>query len=513
MKTEKQPVQIPEQSTFEAGQSGLLRRGLALSLAYLMIPMGMGDLYAQSYGQQAPPPPDQQYNQPYNQPYSQGQPYGPQSYYQPLSPDQLDQLVAPVALYPDALVAQVLAAATYPTQVVDADRWMQQYANYPPQQLAEMANGMPWDPSVKSLTAFPSVLDNLARNMDWTTQLGNAYYNQPQDVMEAVQAMRQQSYESGYLRSTPQMEVSYSPSYIQILPANPDVVYVPYYNPWNVYGPVVHPWYSYYAPPPRGVYVSGIALAFGIGITVGAFTHWGWGWGHWHPDWRNREVYYRHDRWISRSESVYNRGHFGDYDRHYARTDFHRDNNGHARGFDHQPQFHGRQNPNFGPAQQYRRVQNEPQRNFNQHGPFQSRPQQNFHNLQPQNGARPAQNFNHWQQTQSHPQQNFRSSPPQQDRFQRNFNRPQPQNGARPAQNFNRPQQFQRRPQQNFNRPQQNFNHPQQNFNRPQQNYHRPQPQQQNRPAPYHGRPNNHPQGHPEGHGNGHGNDHGHGRG
>lgn len=475
MKTEKQPFRIPGQRNSQAGVADLVRRGLALSLAYLMIPMGIGDLYAQAYGQQAPPPPaDQQYSQPYNQQYSQsynqqypqGQPYGQQGYYEPLSPDQLDQLVAPVALYPDALVAQVMAAATYPTQVVDADRWVQQYENYPPQQIAEMANGMQWDPSVKSLTAFPSVLDNLARNMDWTTQLGNAYYNQPQDVMQAVQAMRQQAYESGYLRSTPQMEVSYSPSDIEILPANPDVVYVPYYNPWNVYGPVIHPWYSYYYAPPRRVFYGGLAIGFGVGIAVGVFAHWGWGWGHWHPDWRNHEVFYGHDRWVSRSVTVYNRGHFGDYDRHYARTDFRRDHDGHAQGFNRQNDFHGRQNPNFGPAQQYRRVQNQPQRNFDQRQP-------SFNRQQPQ--YRTEQNYNH----------------------------PQPENNVRPAQNFNQRQQFQNRPQQNFNQRQQFQDHSRQNFNRGRQpgNYGK-----QNR-----GRPQNHPKAPPERQKN-HGNDHGHGR-
>ena len=102
----------------------------------------------------------------------------------------LDQLVAPIALYPDPLVAQILTASTYPQQVSDADNWSQQNAGMPPQQRADIANGMPWDPSVKALTAFPSVLDNMARNYNWTSALGNAYYNQPGDVMNAVQAAR-----------------------------------------------------------------------------------------------------------------------------------------------------------------------------------------------------------------------------------------------------------------------------------------------------------------------------------
>jgi hypothetical protein len=502
--------------------AGLFRRGLALALAYLMIPIGISDVYAQSYGQQAPPPLDQQYNPQYGQQYNQqygpqynqqynqqyGQPYGQPGYYQPLSPDQLDQLVAPIALYPDALVAQVLAASTYPTEVVDADRWMQSYEGYGPDQVAQMANGMPWDPSVKSLTAFPSVLDNLARNVDWTTQLGNAYYNQPQDVMEAVQAMRQQAYDSGYLRSSSQMYVDYSPQYISIMPANPNVVYVPYYDPWNVYGPMIHPWYRYYAPaPPRGVYIGGTTLGFGFGIAIGAFTRWGWGWGHWHPNWDRREVYYGRDRYISRSRSVYNRGHFGDFDRHYARTDFRRNGNGHARGFDRRNQYQGRQNPNFQRAPEYRQFQNRQQQNFNQ------RPQQNFNQRQ--------QDFNRNQQYRNPP--DFQHGP-------QNLNRPQQQFGGRPQQNFNRPQpqqyrqpQFRNQPNgnhgpQDFHRPQQRFEgRPQQNFNRPQPQQYRPQSQPRqnegrtfqqrqnnNRPQNNHQHPNQ-PQGPPDNHGNGHG--------
>lgn len=531
-----QLVDSRECSSSQAGVANLFRRGLALALAYLMIPIGIGDVYAQSYGQQAPPPPpDQQYNQPYNQQYGPqnnqqygpqyGQPYGQTGYYQPLSPDQLDQLVAPIALYPDALVAQVLAAATYPTEVVDADRWMNSYEGYGPQEVAQMANGMPWDPSVKSLTAFPSVLNNLAQNLDWTTQLGNAYYNQPQDVMEAVQAMRQQAYDSGYLRSSSQMYVNYSPQYISIMPANPNVVYVPYYDPWNVYGPVIRPWYRYYAPrPPRGVYISGTALGFGFGIAIGAFSRWGWGWGHWRPDWRRHEVYYDHDRYISRSRSVYNRGHFGDFDRHYARTDFRRNNDGHARRFDRQDQFRGRQNPNFQRAPQYRQFQNgrpqdqnRRQQDFNrnqqhQNDPFrnqQYRNRPNFNHGQ-QNSNRPPQRFEGRPQQNFHPQP-FQGRPPQDTNRQRQFRNQQ--NGNHAPREFNRPQQrFNGRPQQNFHRPQPQQNRPRQNFNREQrqqnqqrQNERRQFQQRQNNRPQNHNRPADHPRGHPDNHGNGHG--------
>ena len=142
----------------------------------LLIPVAQLDLYAQ-----APPP----------EPYA------------PLDAVQLDQLVAPIALYPDALVAQILTASTYPDQVTEANNWLHQNRGLPPDQRAAIANGMAWDPSVKALTAFPSVLDNLARNYSWASQLGNAYYNQPADVMNAVQAMRFQAQQSGALVSTP----------------------------------------------------------------------------------------------------------------------------------------------------------------------------------------------------------------------------------------------------------------------------------------------------------------------
>lgn len=531
MTTNSQPVGSFERSPLQVGAVSLLRRGLALTLAYLMIPVGIGDVYAQSFGQQAPPPPpDQQYGQPYNQQYGQqynqqygqqynqqyGQPYGQQGYYAPLSPEQLDQLVAPVALYPDALLAQVLAASTYPTQVVDADRWMQSYQNYPPQQVADMANGMPWDPSVKSLTAFPSVLDNLARNLEWTTQLGNAYYNQPQNVMEAVQAMRQQAYDSGYLRSTPQMQVDYSPGYIEIMPANPNVVYVPYYNPWNVYGPVIHPWYQYYAPrPATSVFYGGLAIGFGVGVAVIAFSHWGWGWGHWRPDWRRHEIYHDHGRYISRSRSVFNRGHFGDFDRHYARADFRRNHNGHALGFGRRQQFRGRPNANFHAAPQFRQIPNRGQQNFHQRQAFQNR--QNFHPRQGQQNR----NFNRRPQSINRPTQRF-GAVPQQNFNRQSYNRGQ-QNVHHAPPNFNRPtQRFQGQPRRSFNRPTQRFQgHPQQNFNRQRsfqnrsrQRFQRPQPQQNRNQRNFNrsARPNNRPQnhGHPNNHGNGHG--HGHGR-
>src|ERR1700756_5686023 len=166
----------------------------------------------------------------------------------PETPQQLQQLVAPIALYPDALVAQILAASTYPAQVVEADRWMQQHSNLKGDQLAQEVNKQNWDPSVKALTQFPTVLANLDKNITWTSGLGDAYTNQQQDVMSAVQVMRQKAQQSGNLQSTPQQTVTTQGQTIVIQPVNPQVVYVPQYDPWIVYGyPIVaYPgWYAY----------------------------------------------------------------------------------------------------------------------------------------------------------------------------------------------------------------------------------------------------------------------------
>src|ERR1700751_6029383 len=155
----------------------------------------------------------------------------------PLSADQLEQLVAPIALYPDALVAQILGASTFPDQIPVANSWLQQNKNLTGTPLMEAVNKQPWDPSVKALTQFPSVLDNLAKNLSWTSALGEAYHNQAADVMTAVQKLRAEAKKAGNLKSGSQITVvQESPQVIVIQPANPQVVYVPQYNPTVVYG-------------------------------------------------------------------------------------------------------------------------------------------------------------------------------------------------------------------------------------------------------------------------------------
>jgi hypothetical protein len=221
------------------------------------------------------------------------------------TPDQLQQLVAPIALYPDSLVAQILAASTFPEQVVEADRWLQVNPDMKGDALGQAIDPQPWDPSVKALTAFPSVLGNMDKNLSWTSSLGDAYYNQQQDVMDAVQVMRQRAQAAGNLQSTSQQTVEDQDSTISIQPTDTQVVYVPAYDPWLVYGDPLVAWPGWYAYP--GIWFGGPYLAFGIGFDIGFAGAYGWGWGRWGFDWRNRYPIYNHDRYYSRSNSFYNR--------------------------------------------------------------------------------------------------------------------------------------------------------------------------------------------------------------
>jgi hypothetical protein len=166
------------------------------------------------------------------------------------TPEQLQQLVAPIALYPDSLVAQILAASTFPEQVVEADRWIQAHPDLKGDALAQAVDQQPWDPSVKALTAFPSVLGNMDKNLSWTSSLGDAYCNEEQDVMDAVQVMRRRAQDAGNLQSTPQQTVKTEGSDIEIEPVSPEIIYVPAYDPWIVYGGPIVAWPEWY--PIRG---------------------------------------------------------------------------------------------------------------------------------------------------------------------------------------------------------------------------------------------------------------------
>jgi uncharacterized membrane protein YgcG len=201
----------------------------------------------------------------------------------PQPTEDLEQLVAPIALYPDALVAQVLAAATTPTQIVEADRWLQQHADLKGDALAKAVDAESWDPGVKALTQFPGLLGMMDKNLSWTSSLGEAYVNGPQNVLDAVQVMRQRAQQAGNLKSTPQESVTTQGNAIDIEPADPQVIYVPEYDPWLVYGDPLAFYPGWIGVP--GFYLDGPGIGFGVGIGIGFFGGFGWGWHHWGTDW------------------------------------------------------------------------------------------------------------------------------------------------------------------------------------------------------------------------------------
>src|SRR6266436_4989901 len=258
-------------------------------------------------------------------PLSQSDEQSPASAVKP-SPKELQQLLAPIALYPDALVAQILAASTYPTEIVEADRWMQRHSNLKGEELAKEVDKQDWDPSVKALAQFPSVLENMDKNLSWTSSLGEAYANEPQDVTNGLQEMRQQARKAGHLNSNEQEQVSTQGNTIIIEPASPDVVYVPAYDPWLVYGEPIIAYPGWYPVP--GIFWGGVGLSFGIGLGIGYFGGFGWGWGHWGYDWRGHGPMFNQNIYISHSHTVFNHGHFehGGF--------------GHS-GFDHRGSGHG----------------------------------------------------------------------------------------------------------------------------------------------------------------------------
>jgi len=312
---------------------------LMLGPVHLIAQQGLppGSQYDPGYGQYAPP---QQYRQ---QPgygpqsgyqaaplsnYGQGQGYDQQAYSNdpngvddygqapaapaqtanPLSTEQLEQLVAPIALYPDTLVAQVLAAATYPDQVVDADHWRQAQGNAGPDQIAGGANAQTWDPSLKALTAFPQVLAEMDQNIRWTIALGNAYYNQPQDVLDVIQVMRQRAQAAGNLQSTPQESMSYDQGYIQLAPVNPQMVYLPTYNPWTAYGEPIQPYRGFSLAGAFGSFFnSGLgssAIQYGLSFAMGAFSRTPFGWLGWGLDWLGHSLLFHNSDYYSHSRTV-----------------------------------------------------------------------------------------------------------------------------------------------------------------------------------------------------------------
>jgi hypothetical protein len=204
------------------------------------------------------------------------------------STQQLEQLVAPIALYPDPLVAQILAGATHPTEIVEADRWLQQNPNLKADALATAVDAQSWDASVKALTQFPGLIGMMDKNLAWTSSLGEAYVDGQQNVLDAVQVMRQRAQQAGNLKSTPQESVTSDGNTIAIEPADPQVVYVPEYDPWVVYGDPLAYYPDWIGVP--GFYYDGPGIWFGLGIGIGLYGGFGWGWHHWGTDWHHHDL-------------------------------------------------------------------------------------------------------------------------------------------------------------------------------------------------------------------------------
>jgi Protein of unknown function (DUF3300) len=198
---------------------------------------------------------------------------------QKIPPDQLDALVAPIALYPDPMLAQVLAASTYPLEIIQLQQWLTENPGLKDKALADTVAKQPWDPSVQALAGLPDVVKRLADDIQWTTDLGNAFLAQQSDVMDAVQRMRKKAQDKGNLKTNEQQKVETkvveNKTVIVVEQANPQVVYVPSYDPVVVYGPPVYPYPPIYYPPP-GYYAAGMAISFGVGVMMGAFWSGGW---------------------------------------------------------------------------------------------------------------------------------------------------------------------------------------------------------------------------------------------
>jgi hypothetical protein len=213
---------------------------------------------------------------------------------QPLTTEQLTQLLAPVALYPDELLAQVLMASTYPLEIVMADRWVQQNKELKGTDLATALEKETWDPSVKSLVNFPSVLSMLSQKLDLTTKLGDAFLEQKDDVMDTVQQLREKAVAAGSLKTSQEQKVVTEGDSIVIEPANPQVIYVPAYDPYVVYGPWWYPDYPpfyFYSPP----YPGSLFFSYGYGISLG--FAWGYAWGGW--NWHDHDVVINVNRNVS----------------------------------------------------------------------------------------------------------------------------------------------------------------------------------------------------------------------
>jgi hypothetical protein len=219
--------------------------------------------------------------------------------------DQLDSLVAPIALYPDPLLSQTLIASTYPLELMQLRQWLEKNKNLKDKALVDAVSKQPWDPSIQAMAALPDVVKRLTDDIQWTTDLGNAFLAQQSDVMDAVQRMRKKAEETGALKSNEQQKVEnrvvQDKNVIVVEQAQPDVVYVPSYNPAAVYGPAVYPYPSIYYPAYTPGVVAASAISFGVGVAMGAAWGGGWGWG---AGWGHNDITINRNNNFNRSTNI-----------------------------------------------------------------------------------------------------------------------------------------------------------------------------------------------------------------
>jgi uncharacterized membrane protein YgcG len=335
---------------------------LSVALSFVLVTTSSQILYG--YQTAASPPPA-----------DSGNPTDPA----PQSAAELQSLVAPIALYPDALVAQILTASTFPDEVAIANYWMQQNKSLTGSALMQAVNKQSWDASVKALTEFPSVLTNLANNLTWTSSLGEAYHNQQAEVMTAIQTLRAQAQAAGNLKSSSQITVvQQSPQTIVIQPANPQIVYVPEYNPTVVYGtPYTTPGYS-----AGDVAAAGI-IGFGAGIAVGALMSGGccgWGYSSWNCGWHGNAVVYHGGAYYGNSAwhgGYYNGGYHGGYGYNNA----YNHSNNYNNSYNHSNNYNNFDRSNN--ANSYKGGGNTYNRNVNNTANFNRQSAQNFQSSHP----------------------------------------------------------------------------------------------------------------------------------
>jgi len=222
--------------------------------------------------------------------------------------EQLDSLVAPIALYPDPMLTQTLVASTYPLEIIQLQQWLGKNKNLKDQALVDAVKKQNWDPSIQAMAALPDVVKQMAENIQWTTDLGNAFLAQQGDVMDAVQRMRKKAKDAGNLKSTEQQKIETkvveNKQVIIVEQASPQVIYVPTYNPTVVYGAPVYP-YPPIAYPPPSYYAAGMAISFGVGMAMGAA--WGGGWG-WNAGWGHNDVDINVNNNFNRNTNISNSG-------------------------------------------------------------------------------------------------------------------------------------------------------------------------------------------------------------